>query len=179
MLHISTRCLKSRSIIYICKNYKFYIVIFANMEKYCYLCSRMKKRLSIIMTSLAVIFTLMAVGIHHHHHGELMCLAQQECCEQQGTHDSHHSQAENSSDHTQHYLASSIVKIHADYSVQDFHHGFGAFPLFISGKALNAPLPYLRYLKICRYFRVGAYQPWIQACRGLRAPPHVSFSFAS
>ena len=168
---ISPRYLLNRHEKNICKNYKLYLVIFANMEKYCYLCSRMKKKLSLIMTSLAVIFTLMAVGIHHHHHGEMMCLAQQESCEQHGTHDSHHSSEESSSDHSQHYLASSIVKINVSCHVNDIHHGFSALPLFVCGKVVNCPPLFASYIKMRRHFQDRGFQSWRQVYRGLRAPP--------
>ena len=83
----------------------------------------MKKRLSIIMTSLAVMLTMMAVGIHHHHHGEMMCLLPQELAtgfDQQGK----GQDDMETSDHSQRFLAADWVKIAAPMMQQaDVFHG--------------------------------------------------------
>lgn len=131
----------------------------------------MRKRLSIIMTGIAVVFILIAVSIHHHHHGEVMYLALQEQCGDQGC-GAHHEE-DNTTDHTQHYLASSSVRLNAASHADGSHHWLPAFFfLGIAGSPLDCPPPFTAINTGCSHHYARSLSPsWQQHCLGLRAPP--------
>ena len=132
---------------------------------------RMKKRLSIIATSLAIILTMVAVGIHHHHHGEMMYLEVQECCDNTNAGSQHE---DNNTDHTLHYLSAEIVKmLQSGYSSHS-QNGDSVFGTFLAGNSIVCPLPVLSYCNNTPpLYHSTAYLSWRQRCRGLRGPPCV------
>lgn len=116
------------------------------------------------MTALAILLTMVAVGIHHHHHGEMMYLVVAEC--------SRHANQDKPlpESHVHHYLASDAAKLLASchesqYPVQ--HPGSAGFvvvaqsllPLLIDSKIPYPIHPDRNYLS------------WIQQSSGLRGPP--------
>ena len=131
----------------------------------------MKKRLSIIVTGLAVVFILTAVCIPHHHHGEMMYLAQELC----GGQDNGDEHEENSTtdDHTQHYLPSTDVKLDAAAHADGLQQWLTPFlPTCIAGYQLTCPMPAVTTrCASLYYFKHKQYLSWQQRCRGLRAPP--------
>lgn len=116
------------------------------------------------MTSLAILLTMVAVGIHHHHHGEMMYLMVAEC----SSHANHDKPSPES--HVQHYLASDVVKVLVSCHESQhpgLHPGAAGF-VVVAQRLLSLPI----------HFNISypihpdrKYLSWIQQSSGLRAPP--------
>lgn len=128
----------------------------------------MKKRLSLIVTSLAVILTLVAVNMRHHHHGEMMHVEAHEQCDT-GQEDR---EQDNNTDHTLHYLSAEMVKMvqTGDSSGQPF--SFFMLTLFFNSGNTACPQPTYTYFdNNPPFYRESAYLSWRQQSSGLRGPP--------
>lgn len=146
------------------ENTQIFFVIFPSLRKSLYLCSRMKKRLSIFMTALAILLTMVAVGIHHHHHGEMMYLVVAECS-------SHANQDKPLPEsHVHHYLASDAAKLLASCHESQHpcqHPGSAGFVVVAQGLLL---LP-IHFNSSYPIHPDRNYLSWIQQSSGLRGPP--------
>lgn len=128
----------------------------------------MKKRLSIIMLSLAVILTMVAVNIHHHHHGEQMYIVLQENCE---TGNENGQENHDEEDHTQHYMPAAVVQLGSLDMVDHDIHGFHLFFSFLPADILTAPLVTIKVGHSVPKHPSTLYISQGRLCRGLRAPP--------
>lgn len=132
----------------------------------------MKKRLSIIMLSLAVILTMVAVNIHHHHHGEQMYIVLQENCEAGNENGQENQKNRNEEeDHTQHYIPATVVQLGSLDMVDHDIHGFHLFFSFLPANILAAPLVTIKAGHSIPKHPSTLYISQGRLCRGLRAPP--------
>lgn len=130
----------------------------------------MNKRLSIIVISLAIVLTMIAVGVHHHHHGEMMYLELSECCDN-GAQDSQ--QEDNNTDHTLHYLSAGNVKMVQTGQAANPHHGFFGSGILM-GCEVECPQPAVTNCHLLpSVFYERALLSWRQTRMGLRGPPYA------
>lgn len=123
------------------------------------------------MIGLAVVFTMAAAGVHHHHQGELMYLPQEECCD--GTNSEQHEDRE-TSDHTQHYLASTHIKLDIAVHAEKPQHGLSDILLYCScipSDCLQLFIP--SHLTSRHHSTTHRYLSRQRRSSGLRAPPCI------
>lgn len=134
--------------------------------------SRMKARVSKVMISLAVIFTIAAAAVHHHHHGEVMCMLQHGFCSE--TSDGTHHPERGASDiyHVQHFMAAGYTGI-SDVHSQQLWLKWLTSPSALTSAETRLSLPAFLSFRASASLSCSAYSRLRRTCHGFRAPPQA------
>jgi len=155
------------------------------ITKYCLQClvvsqsfiifANMKRHLSVILTGLAILLTMIAVGIHHHHKGEMMYIVLNECTNGQNNGQPSQDECPETVDHSLHYLAASFVEIVNNQNSQSNWHPWHFLPSLLATGPSFLIIPYSTSNNRCAFAATTPFHlSWIAQSLGFRAPPALA-----